>query len=110
MAAAKKLKSKKVTTVSHDEHLDEQLKDIVFATGFLNACLGNKEPEDVEVFFGALKRVIRIHGIGKTAERANIKRVTLDKLLEHKNPTLDSFSKIVDALGMELQLKAKRAI
>lgn len=103
-------KTKKVTTVPYDDFLDEQLKDREFAASFLSACFEDRSPEGKTVFFNALMRVIRIHGIGKTAEKANIKRGTLNKLLGHKNPTLDSLVKVMGALDMELQLKTKRAI
>ena len=87
----------------HLEHLrKEHFDDPTYAAGYLSACL--KEGDDV--FLRGLREVTEaLGGIGKLSADTNLDRTHLYKMLsEDGNPTFESISLVLDALGIQLQL------
>jgi probable addiction module antidote protein len=58
----------------------------------------------------ALRHVAEARGFKNFAEETNLNRETLYKTLsEDGNPTLDSLTKMLDVLGLDISVKPKRA-
>jgi probable addiction module antidote protein len=84
-------------------YLDDELKDLNNAVGYLNAALddGNQE-----VFLLCLRNVVRANGgIELTAESADIGRAALYKMLsEDGNPRFNSLIALLNQLGLKMTL------
>ena len=95
-------------SVSYDEYLKEKLKDPEFAIGYLKETLAQKDMP--EVFLLALRDVVEARGVGKIAKRADLNRQNLYRILSKTgNPRFSSLYGILDALGLNLSLEAKKA-
>ena len=92
-------------TVDYDDFLAEQLGDLEFAVGYLEACL--EEGEDV--FFLGVRNVAKAQGGMKAlAEATKLNRESLyDMLSTTGNPLFSSINSVLDKLGIELTFKPK---
>lgn len=63
-----------------------------------------------EEFIYALNTMARSIGMAKLAEESGIGRESLYKTLSAKKPRFDTMIKIIHALGMNIQLTAKKYI
>jgi probable addiction module antidote protein len=93
----------------YGDHLDEVLRDDDEAVAYLNAALGEEEPE---VFLLALRDVARARegGLPALAEAARLNREHLYRMLsENGNPELRSLEALLDALGFRLSVELKAA-
>ncbi len=89
------------------DHLDEVLKDDAEAVAYLNAALGEENPE---VFLLGLRDVARARegGLAGLAEIAQLNREHLYRMLsEDGNPELRSLEALLDALGFRLRVELK---
>ena len=91
-------------TRSYKTSLIERLKAPKEAAAYLNAAL---EDDDIRVFLVALRDVVEAHGgISTLAKETELNRVSLYRTLSLEgNPTLLSLFHMLDALGLELQVK-----
>lgn len=90
-------------TRPYREALLESLADPIEAKHYLQAVL----EEYPEGFLKALRNVAQARQMTKIAETAGVKRETLYRALsENGNPTLDTLTGILSALGLKLSLKS----
>lgn len=95
-------------TKDYEKSLLEALKDPEEALAYLNAALMD---EDQEVFLLALKHVLKAQGvdISAFAEETHITRQNIYHMFSKKgNPRWHNFRSIVDAMGLQFRLEAKR--
>lgn len=79
----------------------EKLSDPKIAVSFLNASL--QESEDV--FLSALGKVAQANQMSKVAKDSGVQRETLYRSLsKHGNPTLDTLTGVLAALGLKLTI------
>lgn len=93
----------------YGDHLAEVLRDDDEAVAYLNAALGEEEPE---VFLLALRDVARARegGLPALAGAARLNREHLYRMLsENGNPELRSLEALLDALGFRLSVELKAA-
>jgi len=92
-------------TANYDEFLNEELKDLDHAAGYLTACL--EEGEDV--FLLGIRQVAKAQGGMKSlSESTKLNRESLyDMLSTTGNPLFSSITTVLDKLGLELSLKPK---
>ena len=88
-------------SVSHKEGLFEDLQDPVFAANYFSAAL---EDDDFRVALVALRNIADARGgIAKIAEETGLNRESLYKSLrEEGNPKIDTFYKVLHAVGIKL--------
>jgi probable addiction module antidote protein len=92
---------------SYEEGLSKRLKDPRYAAGYLNAVLHNPEAE-MSTFLLAVSDVARAHGIKDVAERAELHRVGLHKMLREKgNPEFRSILRVLKAIRLGLTVDSK---
>ena len=99
-------KKKKISpTVDYDDFLSDQLKDLDFAAGYLEACL--EEGEDV--FFLGIRNVAKARGGMKAlADLTKLNRESLyDMLSRQGNPLFSSVNSVLENLGIELTFRPK---
>lgn len=90
-------------SVSHEERLIEELRaDPAFAREYLAAAM----EEDIPVMLVALRQLAEAYGgMAKIAEDAGIAREALYRALSPKgNPTLKTFTAVLKAIGMRLDV------
>lgn len=81
----------------------ERLANPEVATFYLNAALEDSQ----ESFLKALKNVAQARQMSKVAKEAGIQRETLYRSFsEQGNPTFETLSSVLDALGMRLMVAA----
>ncbi len=92
-------------TRSYKKSLIERLKEPKEAAAYLNAAL---EDDDLSVFLVALRDVATAHGgITKLAKETKLNRESLYRTLSLQgNPTIINLFFVLDALGLELNVKA----
>ncbi len=74
------------------------------ATAFMEAAFESGDPAEILL---ALRTVSRSKGMSAVANKAEMSRQTLYKALgEDGNPSLDTFLKVINALGLKLSAKA----
>jgi probable addiction module antidote protein len=89
------------------EDLLERLKDPEYAAGYIAAAMEENDPSFLQVVLGD---VIRAHGVSKISEITGIARQALYKMIsEDGNPTMKNVNKLLDAVGLEIDVKAKIA-
>ena len=90
---------------SYQKSLIERLKDPKEAAAYLNAAL---EDDDLRVFLVALRNVAEAHGgISSLAKETRLNREGLYRTLSRQgNPTIINLFFILDALKLEVKLKA----
>jgi probable addiction module antidote protein len=83
----------------------ERLANSEVASNYLNEALG----ESIDSFLVALKTVAQAHQMAKVAREAGVQRETLYRSLsEQGNPTLDTLSSILGAVGLTLNVSPKQ--
>lgn len=92
----------KISNVDVAEYLEDDEMRAEFLTGFL------EEGATTEEFIHALNTVARSIGMSKLAEDSGIGRESLYKTLSSKKPRFDTMLKIIQALGMNIQLTATK--
>jgi probable addiction module antidote protein len=79
----------------------EKLTNPKVAASFLNASL----QESTEVFLSALGDVAQANQMSKVAKNSGVQRESLYRSLsKHGNPTLDTLSSVLSALGLKLTI------
>ena len=98
-------KAKGSRSISYEDYLLEELKDIDYAAGYLTACLDEGE----DVFLLAIRNVAKAQGgMTSLAASTELNRENLyDMLSQDGNPRLKSLTKVVDSLGFKLEFKRK---
>ncbi|MDQ2924132.1 MAG: putative addiction module antidote protein [Acidobacteriota bacterium] len=93
-------------TSSYRQALIESLVDPVEAKNYLKAVL-----EDYpQGFLKALRNVAQANQMSKVAEAAGVKRESLYRALsEQGNPTLDTLTGVLSALGLKLSITSENA-
>lgn len=85
-----------------DEMFDADLRDPVYAAGYLNIAL---EDNGVEGFLYALQKVARVHGMSQVAEKSALPRESLYRSLSEKgNPGIKPLARVLDSLGLSLSI------
>jgi len=93
-------------SVDYRDLLREELRDQEFALGYLNACLEEKDMP--EIFLSAVREVVQIHGVAFVAEKANLNRENLYRMLSKKgNPRISSLMAVLDVLGFHFSISPK---
>jgi probable addiction module antidote protein len=93
------------TRISYRDWLLGELSDPKIAERYLNACL----EEGPDLFLKGLKKVAQARQMTKVAKEAGVQRETLYRSLsENGNPTLETLSSVLHALGMELRVAARQ--
>ena len=88
---------------SHDDYLDEALKDPKEAARYLNAAA---EENDQTLILAALAQVAKAHGLSKTAKMASLSRMGLYKTLSKKgNPEFKTFLGVLNAAGLQMSFR-----
>lgn len=102
------MKSKK--SVSHEDGLLKDLKDMNFVVGYLNSILdGFSADESLEPFLVALGRVAKAHGVQRLATNSKRTRDAIYKALSKAgNPTFSTLHGILDTMGLQLHVQRKR--
>jgi len=101
---------KRKKSISYDIGLIERLKDPEYAAGLLMACLEEKEGDPEKLFLVALRDVAKAHGFKVVAEKANLGRESLYKAISKKgNPKLTTLTAILDAMGLKITIKPRKA-
>ena len=92
-------------SISYKKVLVERLKNPKEAAAYLNASLAD---EDIRVFLLALRDVTEAHGgISYLAKETDLNRESLYRTLSLQgNPTIVNLFHMLDALGLELRVKA----
>jgi probable addiction module antidote protein len=94
---------KKTQIKDYHKFLLDQLKDIEFATEYLNAAL---EENDEAAFLTALKNVVEAQGMSKIARKANLNRENMYRMLsENGNPRFSNLMSLVNSLGLSISIR-----
>ena len=89
--------------ISYDDHLGEALKDPQEAAAYLAAVI---ELGDQGTLLQALRQVAKAHGMAEIGRRADLGEKTLFKVLSDTgNPTLETVSKVLQAMGLRLTVE-----
>ena len=87
---------------SYADSIGKALTDPVEAAAYLDAVMALDEPAALLL---ALRQVAKAHGMAEVARRAAVGDKTLFKALsENGNPTLDTVSKVLHAVGLRLSV------
>ena len=93
-------------TSSYREALLTSLLDPAEASAYLNAAL----EDSPEAFLKALKNVAQARTMASVAREAGIQRETLYRAFsEQGNPTFETLSSVLAALGMKLSIAPKES-
>ena len=83
----------------------KELEDPESAEIYLNDAM---EGGDIQAILLAIRDIAKVRGVAEIAKKTGIQREHLYTMLsDHGNPTLESFSSIMGALGYELQVKRR---
>ncbi|WP_278932297.1 addiction module antidote protein [Moraxella osloensis] len=82
------------------------LADEATIQAYLNEMLESGTPAE---FVQALNDVARARGMNDVAKGANMGRTTLYKTLQSEKPRFESLAKVLDSLGLQLQVVSKHA-
>ena len=92
---------------SFDETLLPLLTDAQEAAAYLDAVM---ELEDPAALLLALRQVAKAHGMAEVARRADLGDKTLFRALSKTgNPTLDTVTKVLHAVGLRLSVAPMQA-
>lgn len=97
-------------STQYKDYLYKALADPIKAAEYLNAAL---EEDDLPTFILALKDVVEAvgGGIGNVAQKSNLNRENLYKMLSKQgNPRLSSLKQLMHSLGLEMQVTPQRSI
>lgn len=92
------------------EYNIEQLKNINDAAEYLAGAIADfEEDHNLDFFLKAIRDVAEAQGgLGKLANRTHLNRQNLYKILSAKRqPRLDTFSAILDGLGLQISIIPK---
>lgn len=90
--------------VSYDEYLTTSLTDPAEAAAYLDAVMETQNTADLLL---ALRQVAKAHGMAELARRAELGDKTLFRALsETGNPTLDTVTKVLHAMGLRLSVES----
>lgn len=96
-----------MATVNYQEGLLKRLEEPGYASEYLNEAL---KEDSQEIFMLALRDVAKAKGITLIAKEANLNRETMYRMLSEKgNPNLSSLKKILDTLGLSLNIGKKES-
>ncbi|OFZ10939.1 MAG: putative addiction module antidote protein [Bdellovibrionales bacterium RBG_16_40_8] len=96
---------KKQTSFELD--LMTKLRDPEFASAYIMSAIVDNDLAFLPI---ALGDVAKAHGISKLADETGINRRTLYKVFDKDgNPSFELVTQIADSLGLELQVKQKKA-
>lgn len=96
-----------MATVNYQEGFLKRLQDPEYASEYLNEAL---KEESQETFMLALRDVAKAKGITLAAREANLNRETMYRMLSEKgNPNLSSLNKLLDTLGLTLNIGTKES-
>lgn len=88
-------------TGDFDQWLLGELSDPQVAASYINAAIC----DDPELLPEVLREVAKTHTMKKVAEKARVARESLYTILsEHGNPTLDSLTGILNAVGLRIKV------
>ena len=94
------MNKKRKPYVPYEEGLYKRLKDPEYAAGYLNAVLEDPEAP-LSTFLLAIADVARAHGMKDIAQKAELHRVGLHKMLRKQgNPEFRSILKILKAVHL----------
>jgi len=94
-----------MATANYQEGLLKRLQEPEYAKEYLNEAL--KEGSQ-EVFMVALRDVAKAKGISLIAKETELNRESMYRMLSKKgNPNLSSLSKLLDTLGLTLNIGMK---
>jgi len=94
-----------MATANYQEGLLKRLQESEYAKEYLNEAL--KEGTQ-EVFMVALRDVAKAKGISLIAKETELNRESMYRMLSKKgNPNLSSLSKLLDTLGLTLNIGMK---
>ena len=82
------------------------LTDDATIEAYLNEMLADGTPTE---FVQALNDVERARGMNEVAQGAGMGRTTLYKTLQSEKPRFESLAKVLDSLGLQLQVVSKHA-
>ena len=92
---------------SYAESLEASLTDPVEAAAYLQAVM---ELDDNAALLVALRHVAKAHGMAEVARRAEVGDKSLFKSLSDTgNPTLETISKVLHAVGLRLSVTPAHA-
>ena len=97
-------------TIKYKEYLDGSLKNAEEAAEYLNAAL---KEGDLSLFTLALKDVADAlgGGIGSVSKKSLLNRESLYRMLSKTgNPRLTSFNSLMNSLGLEMNIIAKKNV
>ena len=87
---------------SYADSINKSLTDPLEASAYLEAVMELDEPAALLV---ALRQVAKAYGMAEVARRAEVGDKTLFKALsENGNPTLETVSKVLHAVGLRLSV------
>jgi probable addiction module antidote protein len=90
-----------IKTRSYRQSLVESLADPVEASAYLNAAL----EDSPQAFLKALGNVAQARQMSRLAKEAGVQRETLYRSFsEEGNPTFQTLSSVLDAMGMRLSI------
>lgn len=84
----------------------DYLTDETLIQGYLNEMLLEGTPSE---FVQALNDVARARGMNEVAKGAGIGRESLYKTLTSSKPRFETLAKVLDSLGLQLQVVSKSA-
>ena len=88
---------------SYDDSLTQALTDPAEAAAYLDAVM---ELQDAPALLLALRQVAKAHGMAEVARRAEVGDKTLFRALsEQGNPTLETVTKVLHAMGLRLSVE-----
>ena len=94
-----------MATVNYENGLIKRLQNPEYASEYLNEAL--KEGSQ-EIFMLALRDVAKAKGISQAARESNLNREAMYRMLsENGNPNLSSLNKLLDTLGLTLNIGMK---
>lgn len=89
--------------VSYDDYLTASLTDPAEAAAYLDAVMALEDAPALLLL--ALRQVAKAHGMAEVARRADVGDKTLFRALsETGNPTVDTLSKVLHAVGLRLSV------
>jgi probable addiction module antidote protein len=99
-----KAPTKRVRDVSYEDSLVNALTDPEEAAAYLAEVIAM---QDQPALMLALRHVAKAHGMAEIARRAQLGDKTLFKVLSSSgNPTLETVSKVLNAVGLRLSVEA----
>ena len=94
-----------MATANYEKGLIKRLQDPEYASEYLNEALREGSQE---MFMLALREVAKAKGITQAARESNLNREAMYRMLsENGNPNLSSLNKLLDTLGLALNIGMK---